>query len=95
MPLFRFTVHPSQQGIEVIADDKEKALAMAQGQVDLELQEVRNKEGKCNKCQNEHEDSLLFWHGDVGEDYDMGEYDCLCERCLFDLNQEGKIKWVK
>ena len=27
------------------------------------------------------------------EDYDMGEYDCLCEICFDINNSEGKIKW--
>jgi len=54
-----------------------------------------DNDGNCNKCQNEHEDSLLFWHGDANEDYDMGKYDCLCGKCFYELNQKGKIKWVK
>ena len=41
---------------------------------------------QCNKCQNEKEDAYLYWHGDIQEDYDMGEYTCLCEDCF------GKIK---
>ena len=34
-----------------------------------------------------------YWHGDIEEDYDMGDYDCLCECCFDILNREGKIKW--
>ena len=53
---------------------------------------------------DEHEQQLLnspdyqpdlyyYWHGDIEEDYDMGDYHCLCEIC-FDINtSEGKIKW--
>ena len=53
---------------------------------------------------DEHEQQLLnspdyqpdlyyYWHGDIEEDYDMGDYECLCE-CFFDiLNRERKIKW--
>ena len=29
----------------------------------------------------------------IEEDYDMGEYDCLCEICFDINNSEGKIKW--
>ena len=24
-------------------------------------------------------DLYFYWHGDIEEDYDMGEYECLCE----------------
>ena len=45
---------------------------------------------------DEHEQQLLnspdyqpdlyyYWHGDIEEDYDMGDYDCLCE-CCFESN---------
>ena len=54
---------------------------------------------------DEHEQQLLnspdyqpdlyyYWHGDIEEDYDMGDYDCLCECCFDILNTEKKIKWV-
>ena len=53
---------------------------------------------------DEHEQQLLnspdyqpdlyyYWHGDIEEDYDMGDYDCLCEICFDINNSEGKIKW--
>ena len=53
---------------------------------------------------DEHEQQLLnspdyqpdlyyYWHGDIEEDYDMGDYDCLCESCFDINNSEGKIKW--
>ena len=35
----------------------------------------------------------FYWHGDIEEDYDMGEYSCLCEICFDINNSEGKIKW--
>jgi hypothetical protein len=38
MPFFRFTVHPSQRAIEVLANDREKAEELARSEVDLELQ---------------------------------------------------------
>lgn len=38
MLFFRFTVHPSQKAIEVVADDREKAEELARSEVDLELQ---------------------------------------------------------
>ena len=38
-------------------------------------------------------DLYFYWHGDIEEDYDMGDYDCLCECCFDILNREGKIKW--
>ena len=27
-------------------------------------------------------DLYFYWHGDIEEDYDMGDYDCLCEICF-------------
>ena len=38
MAFFRFTVHPSQRAIEVLANDREKAEELARSEVDLELQ---------------------------------------------------------
>ena len=38
-------------------------------------------------------DLYFYWHGDIEEDYDMGEYDCLFEICFDINNSEGKIKW--
>ena len=46
---------------------------------------------QCNKCQTTDEDLNYFWHGDIEEDYDMGDYDCLCENCF---NQSKWIVWV-
>ena len=46
---------------------------------------------QCNKCQTTNEDLNYFWHGDIEEDYDMGDYDCLCENCF---NQSKWIVWV-
>ena len=34
-----------------------------------------------------------YWHGDIEEDYDMGDYTCLCEICFDINNSEGKIAW--
>lgn len=41
-------------------------------------------EGDSNLTQldNYTPDRTFFWHGDIQEDYDMGEYDCLCETCF-------------
>ena len=36
-----------------------------------------------------------YWHGDIQEDYDMGEYTCLCESCFGTLLNQGKIKTTK
>ena len=49
----------------------------------------------CNtfELNNENEDSYLYWHGDIEEDYDMGDYTCLCKDCFGTLNKQGKIKW--
>ena len=38
-------------------------------------------------------DLYYYWHGYIEEDYDMGDYDCLCEICFDINNSEGKIKW--
>ena len=35
----------------------------------------------------------FYWHGDIQEDYDMGDYSCLCGRCFNQQDMEGKIKW--
>ena len=35
----------------------------------------------------------FYWHGDIEEDYDMGNYDCLCVGCFTQQDMEGKIKW--
>tara|TARA_R110002110_G_scaffold252235_1_gene468112 strand:- start:10408 stop:10587 length:180 start_codon:yes stop_codon:yes gene_type:complete len=46
---------------------------------------------KCEKCgvvDNEsnnnspHYNMDFYWHGDIEEDYDMGEYNCLCPDCF-------------
>ena len=42
---------------------------------------------------NYQPDLYFYWHGDIEEDYDMGEYSCLCEVCFDINNSEGKIKW--
>ena len=51
------------------------------------------EEKSCDKCQDEDDNSYLYWHGDIQEDYDMGDYTCLCEDCFGILNKQGKIKW--
>ena len=38
-------------------------------------------------------DLYFYWHGDLEEDYDMGDYRCLCEICFDINNSEGKIAW--
>ena len=38
-------------------------------------------------------DLYFYWHGDIEEDYDMGDYTCLCEICFDINNSEGNIKW--
>ena len=35
----------------------------------------------------------FYWNGSIEEDYDMGEYECLCTRCFGQRDLEGKIKW--
>tara|TARA_R100000458_G_C8111978_1_gene134395 strand:+ start:124 stop:366 length:243 start_codon:yes stop_codon:yes gene_type:complete len=35
----------------------------------------------------------FYWHGDIEEDYDMGDYECLCSRCFNQQDYEGKITW--
>ena len=62
---------------------------------------------KCGNFDDEHTDGepairalpdyqpdlYYYWHGDIEEDYDMGDYTCLCEICFDINNSEGKIKW--
>ena len=51
-------------------------------------------ESKEYEQKEEYQPDLYFyWHGDIEEDYDMGEYDCLCEICFDINNSEGKITW--
>ena len=63
-------------------------------------QEIENDDGcfhlgKRPKLSEDYQPDLYYyWHGDIEEDYDMGEYDCLCEICFDILNHEGKIKWT-
>ena len=50
---------------------------------------------QCNECQTTDEDLNYFWQGDIEEDYDMGDYDCLCENCfnksnIVKINQKGE-----
>ena len=65
----------------------------------------------CNEFNEDHvdnegDDSLyeseqynpnlyFYWHGDIEEDYDMGEHECVCVRCFNGLDLQGKIKWKK
>ena len=62
---------------------------------------------KCGNFDDEHTDGepaikalpeyqpdlYYYWHGDIEEDYDMGDYTCLCEICFDINNSEGKIAW--
>jgi hypothetical protein len=58
---------------------------------------------QCEKCgakdREEDKSSELyahhfFWHGDIEEDYDMGNYNCLCIKCFskgdYWINKEKK-----
>ena len=50
--------------------------------------------GKRPKRRKGYQPDLYFqWHGDIEEEYDMGEYECLCEICFDINNSEGNIKW--
>ena len=50
--------------------------------------------GKRPKRRKSYQPDLYYyWHGDIEEDYDMGEYTCLCEICFDINNSEGKIAW--
>ena len=63
-------------------------------------QEIENDDGifdlgKRPKRRKGYQPDLYFyWHGDIEEDYDMGDYTCLCEICFDINNSEGKIKWI-
>ena len=41
-------------------------------------------EGDLNLTQRKEytPNQTFFWHGDIQEEYDMGEYNCLCETCF-------------
>ena len=63
-------------------------------------QEIENDFGcfhlgkRPKRRKNYQPDLYYYWHGDIEEDYDMGEDDCLCEICFDIANSEKKIKWV-
>ena len=40
---------------------------------------------QCNRCQTTDEDLNYFWHGDIEEDYDMGDYDSYVRIVLVNL----------
>ncbi len=44
---------------------------------------------QCNKCNTKDPSLIYYWHGDIEEDFDMGDYDCLCENCFKKLT-----KWI-
>ena len=48
---------------------------------------------QCERC-NITDADQYYWHGDIQEDYDMGEYNCLCESCFDHLTIQGDIKWI-
>ena len=50
-------------------------------------------ENKDKDDPNYQPDLYYYWHGDIEEDYDMGDYTCLCEICFDINNSEGKIAW--
>ena len=52
-------------------------------------------DSKCELCKDSKEHEYHYWHGDIEEEYDMGQYTCLCYLCFNQLNTEGKIKWKK
>ena len=62
-------------------------------------QEIENDDGcfhlgKRPKLSEDYQPDLYYyWHGDIEEDYDMGDYTCLCEICFDINNSEGKIAW--
>ena len=51
------------------------------------------EDNKCENCTDSEDHEYHYWHGDIEEDYNMGDFMCLCYRCFNQLNQEGKIKW--
>ena len=36
-------------------------------------------------------DLYFYWHGDIEEDYDMGNNDCLCENCFSKIPTKENI----
>ena len=52
-------------------------------------------DSKCELCKDSKEHEYHYWHGDIEEEYDMGQYTCLCYLCFNQLNTEGKINWRK
>ena len=51
------------------------------------------KDARKEFDENYQPDLYYYWKGDIEEDYDMGEYTCLCEICFDINNSEGKIAW--
>ena len=53
--------------------------------------EIKSMEESSNYKPNLY----FYWHGDIEEEYDMGDYECLCCRCFNQQDHKGKIKWNK
>jgi len=45
-------------------------------------QELDNNPELTEKSPNYKPDVFFYWHGDIEEEYDMGEHNCLCEHCF-------------
>ena len=63
---------------------------------DLEIDNIAESDEHEQQLLNSPDyqpDLYFYWHGDIEEDYDMGDYDCLCEICFDINNSEGNIKW--
>ena len=53
-------------------------------------QELENNPELTEESPKYEPDTSYLWHGDIQEEYDMGEYTCLCDSCFVKLT-EGKI----
>ena len=57
------------------------------------MAESKAQEKRMEESPHYKPNLYFYWHGDIEEDYDMGDYECLCSRCFNQQNYEQKIKW--
>ena len=46
------------------------------------MAENKAQEKRMEQSPNYKPNLYFYWHGDIEEDYDMGDYNCLCGRCF-------------
>ena len=57
------------------------------------MAENKTQEKRMEESLNYKPNLYFYWHGDIEEEYDMGDYMCLCFRCFNQQDYNGEIKW--